>query len=245
MSRLHGVVYPDPAPPAGGPTPEAAPDDENAMALRFVREGFTPPLPDCFAHWYRALLEAVREGYYADTLVSVPQEITDLGYTFDRAMNAADNTLAITLADALAAFGRAELLWPAHHGGHLDEDQRPGVVRSPTEGFTSLAAALMARGIRATVHIHRSSGTCTLRLGGGQALQVADLLIPAEGSLEDELGIALELLDEFVDSPRPTPCDLDHHGHCQEHHDDFADETRFAQHEGYAFLVRHNVREGT
>lgn len=58
---------------------------------------------------------------------------------------------------------------------------------------------------------------------------------------QQELAHALELLNQFVDNPQPTPCWLDHHGHCQEHHDDF-DNGRYAQHEAYALLLRHGIR---
>lgn len=238
MRRLHGVVYPDTAPPAGQQPPEAAPDDEMAMALRYVRQGFDPPLPDAFAHWYNELLEAVCNGYRADTLITVPQEVTDLGYTFERAMHAADDSLTMDLADALRVFGRDDLLAEEHDSS---DGRKPGVVRASTHGFTALAAALAAFGIPASVRIHHHTGTCTLQLGEDEAAQLAERLVPAEGSLEDELGIALGLLDA-VTQDRDLTCSTDHHGRCQEHSAQEYEGT-CAEPQAHAFLVRHNVRE--
>lgn len=238
MRRLHGVVYPTPAPPAGGEPPEAAPDDESAMALRFVRQGFDPPLPDVFARWYTELLEAVREGYHADTVVAVPREITDLGYTFDRAHYAEDGRLSMDLADALRVFGRDDLLRAEHDGS---DGQRPGVVRASTHGATALAAALVAYGIRTTLTIHRHTGLRTLQLTDDQALQLAERLTPVEGSVEDELAIALGLLDCVTQNDDLT-CATDHHGRCQEHSASEY-EGKCAEPQAHAFLVRHSVRE--
>lgn len=231
MRRMPGVHYPDPTPAPGGPAPEPEPHDEHTMALRFVRTAFDPPLPDPFADWIMHLHFLVREGTSADKLVLIPRPVQELGYTFDRFVILSGEP-ALRLDDSLRVFGRDDLLdtGPAHTARHAHE------------GCTSLVAALVAHGIRTTTTLHHQAGGCTVRLSDEQAQTLADRLLPKEGSVEDDLALALELLNEFVDSPRPTPCVLDHHGHCQEHHDDFADESRFAQHEGHALLVRHNVR---
>lgn len=238
MRRLHGVVYPDPAPPAGGEPPEAAPDDEAAMALRFVRQGFDPPLPDVFARWYTDVLDAVCQGYRADALVGVPQEITDLGYTFHRATTAPDGRLAMDLSEALRVFGRDDLLREDHDGS---DGKRRGVVRPSTSGVIALAAALVARGIHAVVRMHHHTGTCTVQLSNGEAEQLAEQLTPLEGSLEDELAIALGLLDAVTQDDDLT-CSTDHHGRCQEHSAQVY-EGACAEPQAHAFLVRHNVRQ--
>lgn len=225
--RLHGVVYPDPTPPPDGPayTPQPDPHDELAMARHHVRTAFDPPLPDAFAHWLIQLHALVRDGAPGDYLAAVPADVRELGYTFVHAFQQGD-LLRIRLDDALRAFNRHDLLTTTSQ----DDD-----------GFPALAAALVAHGIRTTTTIHHSEHAATVRLTGAQAKQLADTLIPAEGSVEDDLALALELLDHFVHGPRPTPCWFDHHGHCQEHHDDLG-HGRFAQHEGYALLVRRGVR---
>lgn len=230
MRRLYGVAYPDPLPDPAGPAPEADPGDERAMALRFVRTSFTPPLPDAFADWYTHLLTQVRDGKPASTPVVIPLDIRALGYTFARALGEGTH---LRLDDALYAFGRV------HLAGSIAS---PDPVESSTHGVISLAAALMARGIRTTTTLHRLSGGCTVQLTDDQAAQLADMIIPAEGSMEDELAQALELLDRLVEKPRPGPCSPDHHGYCQEHYDDMGG-GRFAQQEGHALLVRHRVRQ--
>lgn len=229
--RMPGVVYPDPLPAPSGPPPVADSSDEHSMALRFVRTAFDPPLPDPFADWIITLHRTLRDGGGADTVVTIPQAITDLGFTFEHGMHPADYSTTMLLRDALRLFGREDLLHDAHPGRHGHE------------GSTALAAALAAYAVRSQVTVRRNAGGCVLLLTDDQAQHLADLLIPVEGSPEDDLAIALELLEEFVHGPRPTPCELDHHGHCQEHHDDFAGQTRFAQQEGHALLVKHNVRQ--
>lgn len=225
--RLYGVVYPEPAPPPDGPPqrPEN-PGDELAMARHHVRAGFDPPLPDAFADWLIQLHHLVRDGAAGDYLVAVPQQVRELGYTFVHAFEQGD-LLHMRLDDALRAFNRHDLLTMES----MNDD-----------GFPALAAALVAHGIRTTTRIHHAEHAATVRLTGAQAQQLADALIPVEGSVEDDLALALELLDHFVDDPRPTPCWFDHHGHCQEHHDDLGG-GRFAQHEAYALLVRRGVRQ--
>lgn len=230
--RMPGVVYPDPVPTPGGPPPEADPNDERTMALRFVRTAFDPPLPDPFADWLMHLHFLVREGSSADKLVLIPRAVQALEYTFDHTVLLYGEP-ALRLDDSLHLFGRHDLLEDAP------------ALPDPLKGFTSLAAALVVHQVRATLTLRRNEQRGTLDLDGQQAQILADALIPAEGSLEDEFGLALELLNRFVDGPKPTPCSFDHHGHCQEHHDDFADQTRFAQQEGYALLVRHGLREET
>ena len=229
MRKMPGAHYPDELPAVGHPAPTADPGDERAMALRFIRTAFDPPLPDPFADWLLVLHSWVKEGHRPDATVVIPQAITDLGFTF---LNTVAGGKGMALVDALRLFHREDLVEP----GPADHGHR---------GVTALAAALMAYGIRTTTTLHRNDGGCTVRLTDAQAQHLADQLIPVEGTTADELGKALELLDRFIDRPKPTPCHFDHHGHCQEHHDDFADQTRFAQHEGYALLVRHNVRTDT
>lgn len=241
MRRLHGVVYPTPAPPADGPSydPPPDPDDELALARNYVRTRFDPPLPDTFADWLITLHRHLRDGLHPDARVPVPTGITDAGFTFTDALTGgefAPGQASLTLAQALRVFARDDLLF-------RDEPaDRPGAVRPPRGGVTTLVAALMARGIRTTTTLHRNESSCTVALTDEQAGDLAALLLPDEGSTEDDLAIALELLDHFVHKPHPTACALDHHGHCQEHHDDMGD-GRFAQHEAYDLLVRRNIRE--
>lgn len=227
--RMPGVVYPDPAPQPSGPPPDADANDERSMALRFVRTAFDPPLPDEFADWLIDLYRLVRDGHDGDTTVPIPEAIRDLGYTFAR--TSALGT-GLSLRDALRLYGRHDVL-------HAEEPLHD------LSGCVALAAALAAYQIHSTVTVQRAAGGATLFVRDQQAQELADLLVPGEHTDADQLGHALELLDRFVDKPRPTPCSFDHHGHCQEHHDDFADGTRFAQHEAYALLVRHGLREDT
>lgn len=241
MRKMPGVHYPDPAPPADGPAllhPLPDSDDELAMAQQFVRKAFDPPLPDTFAHWLIELHKMVRDGYPPQYAVVIPPAIRQQGYTFQRATVSGS---IMRLDDALALFGRDDLLPPTPPEPVTAE---PGQELHPHEGTVALAAALVARGIRTTVQVHNRDGGCTLRLDDAQAAQLADFLVPVEGSEEDRLGHALELLDHFVHSPRPTPCQYDHHGQCQEHHDTL-DGYRSAQHEGHELLVAMGVREGT
>lgn len=225
MRTMPGAHYPDELPAVGQPVPDADPADERTMALRFVRSQFDPPLPDAFADWLIALHAMVRDGYPAQYAAVIPPAIRELGFTFEHSQGGR----LMRLDDALRLFGRHDLL-----------DDAPALPE-PMQGFTALAAALAAHGVRSTLTLRRNARRATLDLDGEQAQTLADLLIPAEGSTEDDLAIALELLNHFTDDPRPTPCSLDHHGHCQEHHDDL-DDGRFAQHEAYALLVRRGVR---
>lgn len=227
MRKMPGAHYPDDLPAPGRPVPDPQPGDERTMALRYVRTAFDPPLPDPFADWLITLHAWVREGRRAEATVMIPPEITDLGFTF---LDAVAGGRGMSLVNALRLFGREDLV-------------EPGPGEHGHRGVVALVAALTAYGIHTTTTVHRTDGGCTVRLSDEQAQHLADRLIPVEGTTADELGKALELLDQFVHRPKPTPCDLDHHGYCQEHHDDFADASRFAQHEGYDLLVRHGVRE--
>ena len=227
MRKMPGAHYPDELPTEGRSAPTAHPADERAMVLHYVRTAFDPPLPDAFADWLIVLHSWVREGHRPDATVVIPQEITSLGFTF---VNSVAGGQGMALVDALRLFGREDLIEPGpQQHGHV--------------GVTALATALMVCGIRTTTTLHRTDGGCTVRLTDSQAQHLADRLIPVEGTTADELDKALELLDQFVHRPKPTPCHFDHHGHCQEHHDDFDNQTRFAQHEGYEMLVRYRVRE--
>lgn len=225
--RLHGVVYPDPNPSPDGLPYNPHPDscDELAMARHHVRTAFDPPLPDAFAHWLIHLHGLLRNGANGDYPVVVPEAIRELGYTFTHACPEGD-LLLIRLDDALRAFNRHDLL-----------------PEEPTEeAFPALAAALVAHDIRTTTTIHHTEHAATVRLGASQAMKLADALIPEEGGAEDDLALALELLDHYVDDPHPTPCWHDHDGSCQEHHDTLHD-GRCAQAEGHTLLVRRGVRQ--
>lgn len=228
--RMPGVVYPDRVPVPDGPPPDADPADERAMALRFVRTAFDPPLPDPFADWLLELHRVLRDGGHAETLVTVPEGIIALGYAFEHATPAPYGVLHMTLVDALRLFGRDDLVWDA-----------PGAAEQSLDGATALATALLVYGIRTTTTLHRAGG-CTVQLTDAQAQRLADVLIPVEGSPEDHLAEALGLVDAFTDKPRPLPCAVDHHGHCQEHHRETAND-HCAQPLAYALLVRHGVRE--
>lgn len=226
--RMPGVVYPDPAPAPSGPPPEGDANDERTMALRFVRTAFDPPLPDEFADWLIVLYRTLRDGASADTPVPIPQEIRDMGFTFARTLS---RGTALALREALRLFGRHDLV--------VDEAE----PLHELDGCVALSAALTVYGIRATVTVRRNEGGCSVFLPNAHAKELADLLIPAENSDADELGLALGLLNHFVHSPRPTPCAYDHGGHCQEHHDTLPGQ-RSAQHEGYELLVKHGLRGG-
>jgi hypothetical protein len=225
MRRLHGVVYPDPPPASGGPAPDADSRDERAMALRFVRTAFDPPLPDPFADWIITLHRLLRDGAHPEQTVVIPDAITALGYSF---MDSVADGRGIPFRDALRMFGREDLLEP-----------EPG--RHPHQGVTALAAALVARGIRTTTTLHRQAGGCTVRLTDDHAQQLADILIPQEGTLADELAQALGFLDA-VTQDRDLTCALDHHGRCQEHSASPVD-GKCGEPQAHAFLIRHSVRE--
>lgn len=228
--RMPGVIYPDPAPQPTEPLGEPDPTDERSMALHFVRTAFDPPLPDPFADWLMLLFTLVRDGGHAELPVPIPQEIRDLGYTFARTTG---QGTCLPLREALRLFGRHDVL----------EEQGAGPLHE-LEGCIALSAALAAYSIRSTVTVRRNEKGCVLALSDAQAQELADLIIPAEHSDADELGLALELLNHFIHKPAPTPCAFDHQGHCQEHHDTL-DDQRSAQHEGHALLVRHGLREQT
>lgn len=235
--KLHGVVYPDPAPAPRAHGREQ--DEELAIARRYVREGFDPPLPDIFGDWYMHLHSYVRDGYKADTMITIPGFIIDLGFTFDRAERMEDNTWALTLSEALRVFGREDLL--------LDEiysAKQAGVEISSMEGAVSLAAALAARGLPSSVNMRRMTGVCVLQLTDVSAQRLADLILPAEGSVEDQLAEALELLDALTDTPPLGACATDfgdHGGPCQVHHQMVDGQCAHAT--AQALLVRSGVRE--
>lgn len=231
MRTMPGAHYPDPPPLPDGPTPEASPDDERAMALRFVRTAFDPPLPDPFADWLIVLHTWVRAGRRADATVVIPQAIADMGYRFQHTVAGGRG---MPLAQALRLFGRDDLLWT--------DDSPEAASPLDEQGAVKLAASLAVLSIHSTVNMRGTTGMCTLTLTDEQAGRLSDFLIPPDASQADHLGHALELLDHFVDTPRPTPCQYDHHGQCEVHHD-ILDNGRSAQHDGYDLLLTHRVRQ--
>ncbi|HEY9014143.1 MAG TPA: hypothetical protein VIM84_03650 [Gemmatimonadales bacterium] len=108
--------------------------------------------------------------------------------------------------------------------------------------FADLAAALTAWDIRSELTLHRAARECTLRLTAEQAAALAGRLLPPEGSAEDELGIALGLLDCLTEESRYNPCIPDHNGQCQSHTLSGIYEGACAQPQADAFLIRHHVR---